>query len=128
LSLTRIRDRNRMKDSVVINHIAYLSVFLTLALSHLIFQLQLTTFYESLSSCETASANATPQIVTQEQIRYCCDPTSSHMKFVNADESRGLGYVMSKNLPQRLQTIRHQQHHHLQDNCEILVSLKGLML
>ncbi len=36
----------------------------------------------------TASANATPQIVTQEQIRKFCDPTSSHMKFVNADESR----------------------------------------
>jgi hypothetical protein len=35
-----------------------------------------------------ANANATPQIVTQEQIRQFCDPTSSHMKFVNADESK----------------------------------------
>ena len=34
------------------------------------------------------NANATPQIVTQEQIKQFCDPTSSHMKFVNADESR----------------------------------------
>ena len=34
------------------------------------------------------NVNATPQIVTQEQIRQFCDPTSSHMKFVNADESK----------------------------------------
>lgn len=34
------------------------------------------------------SVNATPQIVTQEQIRQFCEPTSSHMKFVNADESK----------------------------------------
>jgi hypothetical protein len=34
------------------------------------------------------NANATPQIVTQEQIRQFCDPSSSHMKFVNADESK----------------------------------------
>ena len=35
-----------------------------------------------------ANANATPQIVTQEQIRQFCDPSSTHMKFVNADESK----------------------------------------
>ncbi len=34
------------------------------------------------------NVNATPQLVTQEQIRQFCDPNSSHMKFVNADESR----------------------------------------
>jgi hypothetical protein len=35
-----------------------------------------------------ADANATPQIVTQQQIRQFCDPSSTHMKFVNADESK----------------------------------------
>lgn len=33
-------------------------------------------------------ASAIPQIVTQEQIRQFCDPNSTHMKFVNADESK----------------------------------------
>jgi hypothetical protein len=35
-----------------------------------------------------SEANATPQIVTQEQIRQFYDPTSSRIKFVNADESK----------------------------------------
>ena len=35
-----------------------------------------------------SDAIATPQIVTQEQVRQFCDPTSSHMKFVNADEPK----------------------------------------
>jgi hypothetical protein len=42
----------------------------------------------SIFGISLANANATPQIVTQEQIRQFCDPSSTHMKFVNADESK----------------------------------------
>ena len=42
----------------------------------------------SIFEISLANANATPQIVTQEQIRQFCDPSSTHMKFVNADESK----------------------------------------
>ena len=42
----------------------------------------------SIFEISLANANATPQIVTQEQIRQFCDPNSTHMKFVNADESK----------------------------------------
>ena len=42
----------------------------------------------SIFGISLADANATPQIVTQEQIRQFCDPSSTHMKFVNADESK----------------------------------------
>ena len=42
----------------------------------------------SIFGISFADANATPQIVTQEQIRQFCDPSSTHMKFVNADESK----------------------------------------
>jgi len=39
-------------------------------------------------SIANTNLNATPQIVTQEQIRQFCDPNSTHMQFVNADESK----------------------------------------
>jgi hypothetical protein len=42
----------------------------------------------SIFGISFTDANATPQIVTQEQIRQFCDPSSTHMKFVNADESK----------------------------------------
>ena len=42
----------------------------------------------SIFGISLSDANATPQIVTQEQIRQFCDPSSTHMKFVNADESK----------------------------------------
>lgn len=42
----------------------------------------------SIFGISLANANATPQIVTQEQIRQFCDPNSTHMQFVNADESK----------------------------------------
>jgi hypothetical protein len=42
----------------------------------------------SIFGISVVDANATPQIVTQEQIRQFCDPSSTHMKFVNADESK----------------------------------------
>jgi hypothetical protein len=57
-----------------------MNVFIIVAITTSIVGISLVSAY--------ANVNATPQIVTQEQIRQFCDPTSSHMKFVNADESR----------------------------------------
>jgi len=34
------------------------------------------------------TTSATPQLVTQDEIRQFCDPNSSHMHFVNADEAK----------------------------------------
>lgn len=57
-----------------------MNVFIIVAIVTSIIGLSLVSAYTKV--------NATPQIVTQEQIRQFCDPNSSHMKFVNADESR----------------------------------------
>ena len=45
-------------------------------------------FIDTIVGISVVEANATPQIVTQEQIRQFCDRSSTHIKFVNADESK----------------------------------------